>query len=159
MTSTALVAGRGLARWWVYQRERFPLVAHAPLIAAFSSAAVCLSALLRGEHHPRGASLLVDRLLERGFTRVTVADVSAAALQVAKARLGPAAARVAWLVADARQLPLAGPVDLWHDRAVFHFLVTPADQDAYLSGLRPSSRNDRACQSSAAASAGRPPRR
>ena len=59
MTSTALVPDRGLARWWVYQRERFPLVAHAPLIAAFSSAAVCLSALLRGESHPRAASLLV----------------------------------------------------------------------------------------------------
>jgi len=59
MTSTALVPDRGLARWWVYQRERFPLVAHAPLIAAFSSAAVCLSALLRGESRPRAASLVV----------------------------------------------------------------------------------------------------
>lgn len=59
MTSTAVVPNRGLARWWVYQRERFPLVAHAPLIAAFSSAAVCLSAVLRGEQHPRGTSLLV----------------------------------------------------------------------------------------------------
>ena len=46
-------------RWWTYQRERFPLVAHAPLIAAFSSAAVCLSLLLRGEQHPRAASLIV----------------------------------------------------------------------------------------------------
>lgn len=59
MTSTALVPDRGLARWWVYQRERFPLVAHAPLIAAFSSAAVCLSALLRGEARPRAGSLVV----------------------------------------------------------------------------------------------------
>jgi 4-hydroxybenzoate polyprenyltransferase len=59
MTSTALLPNRGFGRWWTYQRERFPLVAHAPLIAAFSSAAVCLSALLRGESHPRAASLLV----------------------------------------------------------------------------------------------------
>ena len=59
MTSTALVPNGGLARWLVYQRERFPLAAHAPLIAAFSSAAVCLSALLRGEQRPRGASLVV----------------------------------------------------------------------------------------------------
>ena len=59
MTTSALAPDRGLARWWVYQRERFPLVAHAPLIAAFSSAAVCLSALLRGESRPRGASLVV----------------------------------------------------------------------------------------------------
>jgi 4-hydroxybenzoate polyprenyltransferase len=58
MTTAALVSNRGLGRWWVYQRERFPLLAHAPLIAAFSSAAVCLSALLRGESRPRAASLV-----------------------------------------------------------------------------------------------------
>jgi 4-hydroxybenzoate polyprenyltransferase len=58
MTTTAVMPDRGLGRWWVYQRERFPLVAHAPLIAAFSSAAVCLSALLRGEARPRIVSLV-----------------------------------------------------------------------------------------------------
>ncbi len=59
MTSAALVQQRGVGRWWIYQRERFPLVAHAPLIAAFSSAAVCLSSLLRGDARPRAASLVV----------------------------------------------------------------------------------------------------
>jgi 4-hydroxybenzoate polyprenyltransferase len=59
MTTTAVMPDRGAGRWWIYQRERFPLVAHAPLIAAFSSAAVCLSALLRGETQPRAASLVV----------------------------------------------------------------------------------------------------
>ena len=59
MTTTAVAPNGGLGRWWIYQRERFPLVAHAPLIAAFSSAAVCLSALLRGEGRPRAASLIV----------------------------------------------------------------------------------------------------
>lgn len=59
MTTTAVMPDRGLGRWWIYQRERFPLVAHAPLIAAFSSAAVCLSALLRGEARPRATSLIV----------------------------------------------------------------------------------------------------
>lgn len=58
MTGTAVMPNGGLGRWWIYQRERFPLVAHAPLIAAFSSAAVCLSALLRGERYPRVASLV-----------------------------------------------------------------------------------------------------
>ena len=58
MTSATLESAGGWSRWWVYQRERFPLVAHAPLIAAFSSAAVCLSALLRGAAHPRAASLI-----------------------------------------------------------------------------------------------------
>ena len=59
MTSVAVPGRRGIGRWWTYQRERFPLVAHAPLIAAFSSAAVCLSSLLRREQHPRAASLIV----------------------------------------------------------------------------------------------------
>ena len=59
MTSVAMVEPRGLGRWWVYQRERFPLIAHAPLIAAFSSAAVCLSSLLRGASRPDASSLLV----------------------------------------------------------------------------------------------------
>lgn len=59
MTSMALSEGRGISRWWIYQRERFPLVAHAPLIAAFSSSAVCLSSLLRGDRQPRVASLVV----------------------------------------------------------------------------------------------------
>lgn len=58
MTTSAVMPDRGLGRWWIYQRERFPLLAHAPLIAAFSSAAVCLSALLRGEPRPRVASLV-----------------------------------------------------------------------------------------------------
>ena len=48
MTTGALQPARGLGRWWIYQRERFPLLAHAPLIAAFSGAAVCYSAVLRG---------------------------------------------------------------------------------------------------------------
>jgi ubiquinone/menaquinone biosynthesis C-methylase UbiE len=78
----------------------------------------------------------VDRLLAQGFTDVTVVDISDAALKVARARLGQDAEAVSWLAADARQLILPRPVDLWHDRAVFHFLTTVADQDAYLSSLR-----------------------
>jgi len=78
----------------------------------------------------------VDRLLALGFTDVTVVDVSDAALRVARARLGQDAEAVSWLVADARQLTLPQPIDLWHDRAVFHFLTTGADQDAYLSSVR-----------------------
>jgi len=65
-----------------------------------------------------------------------MADISGAALQVARARLGSAAERVGWLVADARTLSLPEQVDLWHDRAVFHFLTAPDDQDMYLSSLR-----------------------
>lgn len=83
-----------------------------------------------------GASSLVDRLLDAGYVHLTVADISPAALEVARARLGDRAGRVSWLVADARGLRLPEPVDVWHDRAVFHFLTEAADQEAYLQGLR-----------------------
>ncbi len=65
-----------------------------------------------------------------------MADISAAALSVARSRLAERGSQVEWVVGDARQLRLREPVDLWHDRAVFHFLTESADQDAYLSTLR-----------------------
>jgi len=82
-----------------------------------------------------GASTLVDQLLERGFKKLTVVDISDSALNAARTRLGSRAGEVNWLVADARNLHLPQQVDLWHDRAVFHFLTRKADQDAYLSCL------------------------
>lgn len=89
-----------------------------------------------------GTSLLVDRLLERGFTDVTVLDLAETALAAARARLGPLQDRVHWQVADVRHWePAPGAYALWHDRAVFHFLVTNADRQGYLRalgrGLRP----------------------
>jgi ubiquinone/menaquinone biosynthesis C-methylase UbiE len=83
-----------------------------------------------------GASTLVDHLLDRGFTRVTVVDISDAALQKARQRLGSRAERVTWIQADARDLSLPHHVDLWHDRAVFHFLTAVEDQDRYLAAMR-----------------------
>ncbi|MBZ5552098.1 MAG: class I SAM-dependent methyltransferase [Acidobacteriia bacterium] len=83
-----------------------------------------------------GASTLVDELLDRGFDRLTVVDMAESSLNISKARLGPRADHVRWLKADARTLHLPYPVDLWHDRAAFHFLTEPADQEAYLSCLR-----------------------
>jgi SAM-dependent methyltransferase len=83
-----------------------------------------------------GASTLVDELLDRGFERLTVVDLAESSLNAARARLGPRAGLVKWIKADVRTLRLPHPVDLWHDRAVFHFLTEPADQDAYLSSLR-----------------------
>ncbi len=62
-------------------------------------------------------------------------DIAEAALRVARERMGARAAGVRWLVADARQLSLPEPVDLWHDRAVFHFLTEAADQEAYLHSM------------------------
>lgn len=83
-----------------------------------------------------GASLLVDRLLDRGFTKLTVLDVSEHALASTKARLGSRAASVAWVVRDATSWePPPGAFTLWHDRAVFHFLVDEADRHGYLRAL------------------------
>lgn len=83
-----------------------------------------------------GASTLVDDLLARGFERVSVADISAAALAHTRARLGDAARDVRWVLGDATT-PLFddNSVDLWHDRAVFHFLCEPARRDAYIEAL------------------------
>ncbi len=82
-----------------------------------------------------GASRLVDHLLARGFERLTVLDLSAAALERAKARLGEKAATVRWVVADVTTWQPPHAYDLWHDRAAFHFLTEEADRRAYVSRL------------------------
>jgi SAM-dependent methyltransferase len=66
---------------------------------------------------------------------VTVLDVSARALELARADLGEAAAEVNWVEADVRSHDFGRRFDLWHDRGVFHFMVEPADRDAYLAAL------------------------
>lgn len=83
-----------------------------------------------------GASTLVDDLLARGVHRVTVADLSERALDLSRARLGELAHTVTWLVGDVTRLELPrAAYDLWHDRAVFHFLVDPASRAAYRARL------------------------
>jgi SAM-dependent methyltransferase len=78
------------------------------------------------------ASLAAD-LLERGFGAVTVCDVSEVALERARERIGGAAARVDWLAGDVLTVPLPERFfDVWHDRAVLHFLRDPADKEAYV---------------------------
>lgn len=84
-----------------------------------------------------GASTLVDDLLARRFERVTVLDLTPAALRMARARLGDAATRAGWVVADARNMPfLHRAFDLWHDRAVLHFLTRAEDRSQYVAALR-----------------------
>jgi trans-aconitate methyltransferase len=82
-----------------------------------------------------GASRLVDALVGRGFTAVTVLDLSEAALQSAQARMGEHAAAVRWIAADATDWQPPGAFDIWHDRAAFHFLVEPEDRAAYIDRL------------------------
>jgi ubiquinone/menaquinone biosynthesis C-methylase UbiE len=80
-----------------------------------------------------GASTLVDGLLDAGYDHVTVLDFSAVALEAARSRLGLRAKLVTWLEADALEarLPAAG-YDVWHDRAVFHFLTEESDRRRYV---------------------------
>jgi ubiquinone/menaquinone biosynthesis C-methylase UbiE len=83
-----------------------------------------------------GASMLVDDLLANGYTDLTVLDLSAAALAAARGRLGTRAAAVKWMEADITraQLP-ANRYDIWHDRAVFHFLTAAKDRAAYVQAV------------------------
>jgi trans-aconitate methyltransferase len=78
-----------------------------------------------------GASRLVDCLLEEGFRRITVLDLSETALAKARARL-PKDAPVEWVVANVLDWQPSMPFDVWHDRAAFHFLTDFADQETYL---------------------------
>lgn len=78
-----------------------------------------------------GASTLVDALLVRHFTDLSVLDVSSTALEAARRRLGSAAQRVRWLQHDLLCWTPIRRYGLWHDRAVFHFLVDHADQEHY----------------------------
>ena len=80
-----------------------------------------------------GASTLVDDLLIGGFKHMSVLDLSASALEVARKRLGPLGQNVTWIAGDIRNVDLpAQTYDIWHDRAVFHFLTEPADRMAYV---------------------------
>jgi SAM-dependent methyltransferase len=83
-----------------------------------------------------GASRLVDSLFAQGFRSLAVLDISAAALDAAKTRLGPVSADVDWIIADVTKWTPARTYDIWHDRAAFHFLTEAADRDAYIDRLR-----------------------
>ncbi len=82
-----------------------------------------------------GSSSLVDALLQRGWRNLTVLDIAPSAIAAVKARLGPQAAQVDWQVADITRWTPGRQYDVWHDRAVFHFLTGPAQREAYRSVL------------------------
>lgn len=83
-----------------------------------------------------GASTLADDLVARGYRNITVLDISKAALDVARERMSKAAEGVRWVCADVTQPGLpARYFDIWHDRAVFHFLTRPEDRQAYVRSV------------------------
>ena len=82
-----------------------------------------------------GASVLVDHLLDDGFSDITVLDVAKEALDLSRRRLGAQADQVCWQVADITEFLPDRSYDLWHDRAVLHFLTTPRQRAAYRVAL------------------------
>jgi ubiquinone/menaquinone biosynthesis C-methylase UbiE len=83
-----------------------------------------------------GTSTLPDDLLTEGFKNMTVLDISSEALEVSKSRLGDKAQSVQWVESDVTNASLkSGWYDLWHDRAVFHFLTKPEDRKKYINNL------------------------
>ena len=82
-----------------------------------------------------GDSRLVDHLAARGLDCLAVLDVSDAALARARARLGPSAAIPIWIESDVAGDWSLKPMDIWHDRAVFHFLTAPMDRERYRAHL------------------------
>lgn len=83
-----------------------------------------------------GASTLVDHLLDRGYSQLTVLDIAADALRQAQDRLGERAQNVEWCAADVLAYRAERRFALWHDRAVLHFLVDTADRRRYVAALR-----------------------
>ncbi len=80
-----------------------------------------------------GDSLLVDNLLDEGYSDITVLDISAAAVQRAKIRLGEKAEMVTWLISDILDFKPEKFYTIWHDRATFHFLTTAEQKEKYKS--------------------------
>lgn len=82
-----------------------------------------------------GASALVDCLLDEGFARLAVLDISGVVLACARERLGARAGKVMWLEADVTTFESPQRFEVWHDRAVFHFLTAAEDRAAYVQTL------------------------
>lgn len=79
-----------------------------------------------------GDSFLADSLLEKGYTDITVLDISEAALERAKQRLGNKANQIKWVVGDAASFAPSEKYHFWHDRAAFHFLTDQSDVKSYV---------------------------
>lgn len=89
-----------------------------------------------------GASTLIDGMIAEGFTDLSVLDISAVGLEQAKQRLGRNANRIEWIVADVTAWRPPRAYNIWHDRAVLHFLTDAVSQRAYADVLRAATRVD-----------------
>ncbi len=88
-----------------------------------------------------GASTLADDLLARGYRDITVLDIAPTAIELAKKRLGPQSSSIRWLSADILGAAFAArSIDVWHDRAVFHFLTSPEQRMCYVRQVAASTK-------------------
>lgn len=110
--------------------EAFPAISLRLLEAAGLNEETCVIDVGGGDSH------LIDHLTARGLDCLAVLDVSAAALQRARTRLGSKAGVPIWIESDVVGHWSLKPMDIWHDRAVFHFLTDPEDRGRYLNHLR-----------------------
>lgn len=110
--------------------QRVPLTSLSLLTAAGLGTGSCVIDVGGGD------SRLVDSLLDCGLDCLTVLDISGAAIARAQTRLGTRASRVSWIVADVTAEWAIPPVDFWHDRALFHFLVDESDRARYVRNVR-----------------------
>ena len=83
-----------------------------------------------------GTSALIPDLLRHGYRSLDAVDLSAAALEQLACLLGSDANKVRLVCADVRKVRFDGPLDVWHDRATFHFLTSPIDQVEYVARVR-----------------------
>jgi len=83
-----------------------------------------------------GASTLVENLLDEGYRKLSVLDISSKALAYAQDRLGEKSGQVEWIVADVTEFAASPPFMVWHDRAVFHFLTDADDRRKYVDVLK-----------------------
>jgi uridine phosphorylase len=118
--------GEGDLSWF----ETLPALSVRMLEAAGLTPATCVIDVGGGD------SRLVDTLVARGLDCLAVLDVSGAALHRVQARLGDASAALTWIEADVTADWFLKPMDIWHDRAVFHFLTTPDDRARYRAHMR-----------------------
>jgi len=109
--------------------ETVPQVSLAMLDAAGVTPGMCVLDVGGGD------SRLIDQLVARGMDCLAVLDVSGAALQRAQARLGTAAQVPVWIESNVTADWTLKPVDVWHDRAVFHFLTAPEDRARYIDHM------------------------
>ena len=135
--------GVGMSEHWkrIYQEQRPDRVSWFEAIPAVSLELIEEAAVDPGAaviDVGGGASRLAGQLLGRGYSDVTVTDISGKSLALAQQELGDDADRIEWIEADVLEHDFDRRFVLWHDRAVFHFMVDPETRDAYLSAMRRS---------------------